>query len=727
MGSNGSYPVTFTAINGVSPNATQTFTLTVNQTQPPLISSSPSAAFAVGTAGAFTVTATGIPAPTLGESGALPSGVTFNTATGVLSGTPAAGSYGNYPVTFAANNGVSPNAAQTFTLTVTQAPLITSSSSTTFTVGTPGTFSVTATGSPTLTLGESGALPNGVTFNPATGALSGTPAAGTKGSYPLTFTASNGVSPNATQNFTLAVNQTQAPLITSSSGVTFTVGATGIFSVIATGNPTPTLSETGALPSGVTFNNATGVLSGAPTTGANGSYPVTFTASNGVSPNATQNFALTVNPASAGGGLGATFVGFDTTTQGNWQGKYGADGYAIANYGQSLPSYANFTPQNALNYTWTASTSDVRALRVPNGSVGFASTWYNNPSFSYDVNLTDGNTHQVALYALDWDSPGGARSETVQIVDANNPSNVLDSESVPNYQNGVYLVWKISGHVTINVTRTGGANAVISGAFFGAPLQTAPTFTSAGSTMFAVGLPGAFSVTAAGNPAPALSESGALPSGVTFNPSTGALSGTPAAGTNGSYPLTFTASNGVSPNATQTFTLTVNPAPAGGSGATFVGFDTVTQGNWQSKYGTDGYSIANYGQSLPSYATFSPQSALLYTWTASTSDVRALRLPNGSVGFASTWYNNPTFDFDINLMDGKAHQIALYALDWDGQGARAETIQIVDANTNAVLDTESLSSYANGTYLVWNISGHVKINLTRTAGANAVISGIFFN
>jgi hypothetical protein len=256
-----------------------------------------------------------------------------------------------------------------------------------------------------------------------------------------------------------------APVITSASSTTFTVGTVGTFSVTATGSPLPTLSETGALPSGVTFNTVTGVLSGTPATGSNGSYPVTLTASNGVSPNATQSFTLTVNAASTGGS-GAAFIGFDTATQGNWQGKYGADGYSIANYAQSLPSYASFTPENTLMWTWASSTSDVRALKIPNSSVGIASTWYNNPSFSYDVNITDGNTHQIALYALDWDSPGGARSETISIVDANNPSNVLDSEIVTNCQNGVYLVWKISGHVTINVMWTGGANAVISGLFF---------------------------------------------------------------------------------------------------------------------------------------------------------------------------------------------------------------------------------------------------------------------
>src|SRR6202030_3550891 len=50
----------------------------------PTITSANSAAFSMGTAGSFTVTATGFPTPTLSETGTLPAGVTFNVATGVL-------------------------------------------------------------------------------------------------------------------------------------------------------------------------------------------------------------------------------------------------------------------------------------------------------------------------------------------------------------------------------------------------------------------------------------------------------------------------------------------------------------------------------------------------------------------------------------------------------------------------------------------------------------------
>jgi hypothetical protein len=146
----------------------------------------------------------------LSESGALPTGVTFNPATGVLAGTPAAGTAGAYPLTFTAANGVDGGASQSFTLTVSQAPAITSAPAAVFAVGAPGAFTVTATGFPPPALSESGPLPTGVAFNPATGLLIGTPAAGTAGTYPLTFTAANSAG-SVTQSFALTVFQPPSP------------------------------------------------------------------------------------------------------------------------------------------------------------------------------------------------------------------------------------------------------------------------------------------------------------------------------------------------------------------------------------------------------------------------------------------------------------------------------------------------------------------------------------
>src|SRR5262249_41326291 len=157
------------------------FTLTVGQA--PAITSANATTFVVNTAGSFTVTASGFPAPTFTETGALPTGTTLSTG-GVLSGT--AGTTGAFPITITAQNGFGTNATQAFTLTVGQAPAFTSANNAAFTVGSAGNFTVTASGFPAPTFSKTGTLPNGVSLSSA-GALSGTPAAGTGGTYPITI------------------------------------------------------------------------------------------------------------------------------------------------------------------------------------------------------------------------------------------------------------------------------------------------------------------------------------------------------------------------------------------------------------------------------------------------------------------------------------------------------------------------------------------------------------
>src|SRR5208282_379969 len=292
----------------------------------PAINSANNTTFALGVNGSFTVTASGSPASTFTESGALPTGVTFNGSTGVLSGTPAAGTTGSYPLTFTAQNGIVPNATQSFTLTVSQGVTISSANATTFTVGAAGMFTVTTTGAtPPTSLGETGALPAGVTFvdnGNGTATLAGTPGAGTGGIYAITIKATDTVG-SSSQAFTLTVDQTAT--ISSANATTFTVGTAGTFNVTTTGGvPTPALSETGALPTGVTFTdngNGTGKLSGTPAAGTGGSYPITIKATN-TAGTGSQAFTLTVDQtATISSANNATFtVGaagtFNVTTTG---------------------------------------------------------------------------------------------------------------------------------------------------------------------------------------------------------------------------------------------------------------------------------------------------------------------------------------------------------------------------------------------------------------------------
>jgi hypothetical protein len=168
---------------------------------------------------------------------------------------------------------------------------------------TAGTGSSTPAGTISFTSSDIGA--NGDTFSPTSCTLSSsgtcsvtvtTHEVGT-GSHLITATYAPNDSVHATSNgsATLAVTGT-APSITSTASATFTAGTPVSFTVTTTGTPTPSLSDGSAmLPTGVTFtDNGNGTATLAGTTTVAGITQFTITASNGVQPNATQHFTLTI-------------------------------------------------------------------------------------------------------------------------------------------------------------------------------------------------------------------------------------------------------------------------------------------------------------------------------------------------------------------------------------------------------------------------------------------------
>ena len=54
-------------------------------------------------------------------------------------------------------------------------------------------------------------------------------------------------------------------------------------------------------------------------------------------------------------------------------------------------------------------------------------------------------------------------------------------------------------------------------------------------------------------------------------------------------------------------------------------------------------------------------------------------------------------------------------------------MQISDAVSGTVLDTETVSSFTNGVYLDWKVSGNLLITITRQAGTNGVLNGVFLD
>ncbi len=168
-------------------------------------------------------------------------------------------------------------------------------------------------------------------------------------------------------------------------------------------------------------------------------------------------------PAPAGLSL-AEAVGENGAIQGAWPTQFGTSGYSIANGPSSAPTNASFSVNGATTYTWAASTTDPRALlTAPNATTGIASAYTQYAGTPFSINIYTTQQQEVSLYLLDWDNAG--RSETITISDLSTGA-VLDTLTVSNFQNGVYLVYFISGNVVVHVQPIGNTAPVISGIFF---------------------------------------------------------------------------------------------------------------------------------------------------------------------------------------------------------------------------------------------------------------------
>jgi hypothetical protein len=274
--------VTFLANAGDTNGFTWTAVPGPSGSTPAAFTSASSTSFFQGSAGTFAPTASGSPTPVITESGTLPAGVTFTG--GVLSGTPTVS--GTFPITLTATNGIEAPAHQSFTLNVVPPPTVTSVSPSSGLTAGGTSVVITGTNLGSATAVDFGANAASITADSATSVTATSPA-GSVGTFDVTVTTPAGTSiTSVNDQFTYGT----APAFTSATKTQFVMGVAGTFTPTATGTPTPTITESGALPAGVTFTG--GVLSGTPT--VKGKFPITFTASNGFGPPVTQSFTLKV-------------------------------------------------------------------------------------------------------------------------------------------------------------------------------------------------------------------------------------------------------------------------------------------------------------------------------------------------------------------------------------------------------------------------------------------------
>ena len=175
--------------------------------------------------------------------------------------------------------------------------------------------------------------------------------------------------------------------------------------------------------------------------------------------------------------------------------------------------------------------------------------------------------------------------------------------------------------------------------------------------------------------------------------------------------------------------------------ASFYAIDTTTRGHWHDGtgsnrvYGRDGYWLITTSggpwKSLPAYATVVdplPTPTQTYAGGDKAEDARYLLKPGSSTHEDGIWYTDNagrTFTGEVTIAVGKTCLFSIYAWDWDGNNHGLK-FEILDGDSGATNDTQTVSDYGAGKYFVWAITGHVKVRIIGVA-SRPFVSGMFFD
>jgi hypothetical protein len=657
------------------------FTATVTATS--VTDTTKSAAVQIKVSSLPTVTTTSVPAATAGtaytttlvESGGtdpctwtvtpatLPAGLSLNSSTGVVSGTPTGGGSGSFTfkVTDSSTAGKMSSAPQAITVTVNASPAltVTTASLAAGTMGTAYSQTLQASGGmPSYKWSKTaGSLPAGLTLSSA-GVISGTPTGTFTGTSNFTVALTDSQTPtNATitANLSIAVSA-PALSVTTASLAGGTIGNAYTNQTLqATGGVSPYTwaVTTGSLPAGLALNAATGVISGTPSGTFVGAVNFTVTATDSETP--------TAKTASAPLSITISVAPLSVTTSGSLP-------VGVVN---SVYARATLQATGGIQaYSWAVTTGSLPTGLILNPATGAISGTPTSPGTSFTVTVTDSETPT-------------AKTATANLTITVNPAVSVTTTSLPagvigtGYNQTLTAAGGISPYtwavttgslpagLTLNAA-TGAISGTPSGTFTGtanftvtvtdnesptkktatanlsltmsAPPLSVTTASLAGGTIGNSYTNQTLQATGGISPYTWAVTTGSLPAGLTLNAATGVISGTPSGTFVGTDNFTVTATDSQTPTAataTANLSIAISVAPL-----------SVTTTSSSLPVGVDSSVYA--GATLQATGGISP-----YSWAVTTGSLPAGLILNPTTGAISGTPTSSGASFTVTATDSE--------------------------------------------------------------------------